>query len=63
MTPYTTTAYPTSPAKFNPVFRGFHYASVACGDNLDAPDFILRGDLFWGTWTHEALPAVAYSRG
>ena len=58
----TDTGYPTSVAKLNPEFRGDHYAVLACGDNLDAPQALLSGMLFFGPHLRETLPGISTKR-
>lgn len=58
----TDTAYPTRLSDIAPCFWDVRHAVLACGDNLDAPEFIISGGLFWGNLCREVLPAIAYAR-
>ena len=58
----TDTGYPTSMSRLNPAFWGDHYAVLACGDNLDAPEAVLSGMLFVGPLSREVLPGIVNFR-
>ena len=58
----TDTGYPTGISKINPAFRGDHFTVLACGDNLDAPEALLSGTLFWGPLLRDVLPGIAAFR-
>lgn len=59
----TSTAYPIGLNKIAIEYRDAFRVVEACGSNLDAPEIIISGGLFWGSLCRKALPAVAYARG
>lgn len=58
----TDTGYPSRISNLSPEFLDFRWAVLACGDNLDAPEFIQSGGLFYAPMIHESLPIIAYKR-
>ncbi len=58
----TSTGYPVGLSKI-----AFEYHDTApvietFGSNLDAPDAIISGGMFWAPLCNEALPAIGYFR-
>ena len=59
----TDTGYPTGIGQLSLAFRDYSYKVLALGDNLDAPDVIISGGVFFQKTTRESLPAMAHVRG
>lgn len=57
------TGYPTGLSRIAVTHRADQHIVAACGDNLDAPSYLLSGGVFWAPLCREALPAICGIRG
>ena len=53
------TGYPTGLSKIAQPYWDIRYAMLAMGDNLDAPEFVCAGSVFYAPICNEALPVMA----
>lgn len=58
----TDTAYPTGLSKVAPEYRDVWWAIRACGENLDAPDYIVSGSTVYSTLIRESFSPLSYRR-
>ena len=55
---YGCTGCPTPLSLWSRPYRQVASTLLACGDNLDAPEWVITGKLFWGNLSQEALTEV-----
>ena len=52
------TGYPVGLSKIAPEYRDAFWAMLGCGQNLDSPDWILTGGVFWAGLCQDAIPKI-----